>query len=73
MIIIFNFGNLRLSNISSTYFNIMVKKMSKKISKKEEDEKEKKAVEHEEMKEESHQLELKSQYEVDEEDEGLMD
>ncbi|MDH2906889.1 MAG: hypothetical protein PXX83_02200 [Candidatus Nitrosotalea sp.] len=58
-----------MSNISSTYFNIMVKKMSKK----EEDEKEKKAVEHEEMKEESHQLELKSQYEVDEEDEGLMD
>ncbi|MGI0061765.1 MAG: hypothetical protein ACREBA_04850 [Nitrosotalea sp.] len=47
--------------------------MAKKISKKEEDEKEKKAFEHEEMKEESHQLELKKQYEVDEEDEELMD
>lgn len=46
--------------------------MTKKELKKEE-EKEKKAFEQEEMKEEAHQLELKSQYEVDEEDEELMD
>jgi hypothetical protein len=46
--------------------------MTKKGLKKEE-EKEKKIFEQEEMKEEAHQLELKSQYEVDEEDEELMD
>lgn len=69
MVSILNFDNLRLSNIASLWFNIMAKKISKKV----EDEKEKKAFEHEEMKEESHQLELQKQYEVDEEDEELMD
>ncbi|MDE1826755.1 MAG: hypothetical protein KGH83_04110 [Thaumarchaeota archaeon] len=46
--------------------------MTKKELKKEE-EKEKKKFEQEEMREEAHQLELKNQYETDEEDEELMD
>lgn len=46
--------------------------MKTKTSKKELEEAKKKA-EQEEMKEEAHQLELKKQYEVDEEDEELMD
>jgi len=53
------------------YLCTMAKKGLKKEKK--EEEKEKKAFEQEEMKEEVHQLELKSQYEVDEEDEELMD
>lgn len=46
--------------------------MKTKTSKKELEEQKKKA-EQEEMKEEAHQLELQKQYEVDEEDEELMD
>lgn len=46
--------------------------MKAKPSKKEIEEMKKKN-EQEEMREEAHQLELKSQYETDEEDEGLMD
>lgn len=46
--------------------------MKAKTSKKELEEAKKK-TEQEEMKEESHQLELQKQYEVDEEDEELMD
>ena len=65
---VFSFDNLRLSNISSMRLYIMAKKRPKN-----EEEKEKKTFEQEEMKEEAHQLELKSQYEVDEEDEELMD
>lgn len=57
-----------MSNISIMYLYTMARKELKK-----EEEKEKKAFEQEEMKEEAHQLELKSQYEVDEEDEELMD
>jgi hypothetical protein len=60
--------NLHMSNISSMYLCTMAKKGIKK-----EEEKEKKKFEQEEMKEEAHQLELKSQYEIDEEDEELMD
>lgn len=56
-----------MSNISSVYLHTMAKKEKK------EEEREKKAFEQEEMREEAHQLELKSQYEVDEEDEELMD
>ena len=66
-----NFDNLHIYNISSMYLYTMAKKGLKKEKK--EEEKEKKAFEQEEMKEEVHQLELKSQYEVDEEDEELMD
>ncbi len=46
--------------------------MKPKTSKKELEE-QKKKTEQEEMKEEAHQLELQKQYEVDEEDEELMD
>lgn len=66
-----NFDNLHMSNISSMYLYAMAKKELKKGKK--EEEKEKKVFEQEEMKEEVHQLELKSQYETDEEDEELMD
>lgn len=64
---VFSFDNLRLSNISSMRLYIMAKRP------KNEEEKEKKTFEREEMKEEAHQLELKNQYEIDEEDEELMD
>jgi hypothetical protein len=66
---VFNFDNLHISNISSMYLYSMAKKGLKK----QEEEKEKKKFEQEEMKEEVHELELKSQYEIDEEDEELMD
>jgi hypothetical protein len=55
---VFNFDNLRLSNISGMHFNIMAKKTPRK--------KEERELEHEQAKEEIHQAELEKGYEQDE-------
>jgi hypothetical protein len=65
---VFSFDNLCLSNTASMYLYTMDKKRLEN-----EEEMEKKIFEQEGMKEEAHQPELKRQYEVDEEDEELMD
>jgi hypothetical protein len=57
MIMVFNFDNLRLSNISGMYFNIMAKKTPRKEEERE--------LEHEQAKEEIHQAELEEGYEQD--------